>query len=463
MKAYQYQGLTRVNLNQLLLCLAVSVALGCSSRPKMVELPSNSNPNDEIASLDNDIRYSVQNQEDILAPNNLREAKEYLKKAKEQREDNENGQKILESLGIGRAYLNLANADSEEVRGAVPEVVQARLLALKSDAATTQPQRLAEIDKKMREQSLEYESNKRGSISQEMRIELQKDYLDLELRSIKSKFLSGSRSQIDAARKSNAENLSPLTLTDAEMKLVTAEKVIESDRHNERAIRQASLDAERSAQKLSSVLFSAKIAKNKGPEAVAMALEEEKERAQFNRNEANQAQDQLTESERQVLAQKRRLDLNKTETVSLENENNFNQSFESARKEFDPNEAEVYRQGDNLIIRIKSMNFKPGQSSLETRSFETLSKVQNVIGQMDAVKVRVEGHTDSIGNKQSNLKLSQKRAETVANYLISQRAIDPQYVEATGYGYDKPLSTNKTGSGRAQNRRVDIIVTSLKQ
>jgi hypothetical protein len=190
MKAFKIENLTRVDLRQWLLCLAVSMAMGCSSRPKMVELPSNSNPNDEIASLENDIRYSVQNQEDVLAPNNLREAREYLKKAKEQREDNENGQKILETLGYGRAYLNSANVDSEEVRTSVPEVVQARQLALKSDAATTQPQRLAEIDKKMRKQSLEYERNSKGSISQEMRTELQNDYLDLELRSIKSKFLS---------------------------------------------------------------------------------------------------------------------------------------------------------------------------------------------------------------------------------------------------------------------------------
>ena len=109
------------------------------------------------------------------------------------------------------------------------------------------------------------------------------------------------------------------------------------------------------------------------------------------------------------------------------------------------------------------MNFKPGQASLETGSFQTLSKVQAVIGQMEAVKVRVEGHTDSIGNRQSNLKLSQKRAETVAKYLISQRAIDSNHVEAAGYGYEKPLSSNKTDTGRAQNRRVDIVITSLKQ
>jgi hypothetical protein len=293
----------------LFLNLLFSLLLGCSSSIKKVEIPSNANPNEEIASFEDDIRFAEQNQVDVLASNNMQYARKYLKKAKTEREKNESGQEILESLEYGRGYLRLAIEDADEVRNAIPEVVLARQMALKADSAKTQPKRLAEIDEVLVKQSLHFENNKKGEISQKNRTELQNDFLDLELRAIKSKYLAGSRSLIDDARKNKAESLSPLSLTDAEMKLINAEKVIESDRHDERAIRSATFEAEKSAQKLSSVLASTKMAKSKGSEAVAMALESEKDRAQLNRDQVTQTQEKLTASERRNLDQRRQMEI----------------------------------------------------------------------------------------------------------------------------------------------------------
>ena len=70
----------------------------------------------------------------------------------------------------------------------------------------------------------------------------------------------------------------------------------------------------------------------------------------------------------------------------------------------------------------------------------------------------VEGHTDSTGSPGKNQELSQERAQAVASYFQSN-GMESGKVEAVGYGFKKPLTSNKTKAGRAQNRRVDIIIT----
>jgi outer membrane protein OmpA-like peptidoglycan-associated protein len=72
-------------------------------------------------------------------------------------------------------------------------------------------------------------------------------------------------------------------------------------------------------------------------------------------------------------------------------------------------------------------------------------------------KVRVEGHTDTKGSKDANLKLSQARAESVMTYLVSL-GIDRQRIESIGYGDGRPVAPNLTGRGRELNRRVEFIV-----
>ena len=71
--------------------------------------------------------------------------------------------------------------------------------------------------------------------------------------------------------------------------------------------------------------------------------------------------------------------------------------------------------------------------------------------------ILVEGHTDSHGSKVLNLELSQRRAQTVRDYLASQ-GIAPERIKAEGLGFTRPVANNKTAEGRANNRRVEIVV-----
>lgn len=73
----------------------------------------------------------------------------------------------------------------------------------------------------------------------------------------------------------------------------------------------------------------------------------------------------------------------------------------------------------------------------------------------------IEGHTDNVGKPQSNLTLSQARAETVRQVLISF-GVDPSRVEAQGFGSTKPRESNETVEGRALNRRVEVRLTNTE-
>ena len=74
----------------------------------------------------------------------------------------------------------------------------------------------------------------------------------------------------------------------------------------------------------------------------------------------------------------------------------------------------------------------------------------------EAVKIRIEGHTDDVGTEEHNLDLSQRRAEAVATWLAEEGGLDRDLMVVTGHGFAYPRADNGTDEGRAQNRRVVI-------
>lgn len=104
---------------------------------------------------------------------------------------------------------------------------------------------------------------------------------------------------------------------------------------------------------------------------------------------------------------------------------------------------------------LKDVNFESGEATLLPASYVVLDEIAESFRQWPEVKVEVQGHTDNIGTPESNKILSQRRAETVREYLI-QKGIAPDRITAVGYGQEKPVADNATPEGRAQNRRVEL-------
>ena len=196
-----------------------------------------------------------------------------------------------------------------------------------------------------------------------------------------------------------------------------------------------------------------KLGRTKGDlERARIALE--KERAELERRERELAQKtgQLKKTEGE---------LKKTESA-LEREKRLRAEAEAkaaaalkSLKEI----ANLREEQRGLVITLSgAVLFKSGQSSLLEIAKRQLDKVAEALMEQDESKrIVVEGHTDSRGSDRNNRRLSQGRADAVRSYLVS-RGVKSNRISAVGKGEDVPIANNRTAEGRANNRRVEIIV-----
>jgi outer membrane protein OmpA-like peptidoglycan-associated protein len=122
--------------------------------------------------------------------------------------------------------------------------------------------------------------------------------------------------------------------------------------------------------------------------------------------------------------------------------------------------AKVERQGDKLVVQFNSaILFDTGKSKLKPASKKDLAEFAKVLKEYKDTDLVVEGHTDNKGKKTVNKKLSMARAKAVIAQLRSE-GVERARMTGQGYADDKPVADNKSESGRAQNRRVQIQITA---
>lgn len=107
------------------------------------------------------------------------------------------------------------------------------------------------------------------------------------------------------------------------------------------------------------------------------------------------------------------------------------------------------------VVLSSEVNFAFDSAELKPQAEITLNEVAHRLHENTEIRVRIEGHTDSVGSAEYNQGLSQRRAESVRTYLISQ-GVAGDRMTAVGYGEERPVATNETPEGRALNRRVEI-------
>ena len=123
----------------------------------------------------------------------------------------------------------------------------------------------------------------------------------------------------------------------------------------------------------------------------------------------------------------------------------------------DPEVAAVEERIESLLI--EPVQFTTGTANFVGTSSEILDRVAETLNEYDQVNVRVEGHTDNVGDAAMNQQLSQQRADAVMNYFV-ESGIAASRLSAVGYGQERPVASNDTDAGRAQNRRVAFTVVN---
>ena len=121
----------------------------------------------------------------------------------------------------------------------------------------------------------------------------------------------------------------------------------------------------------------------------------------------------------------------------------------------------VTRNGDQIVLNMPSnITFGTDQDQVIPAFHQTLNAVALVLNKYNRTFVDISGHTDSTGSAQHNLGLSQRRATSVATYLVNQ-GVDGRRFAINGFGDTRPVASNATQDGRAANRRVEIYLSPV--
>ena len=108
---------------------------------------------------------------------------------------------------------------------------------------------------------------------------------------------------------------------------------------------------------------------------------------------------------------------------------------------------------------LQDLRFTTDSAEIEPGSRQVLDDVAGVLAAHPSARVRVEGHTDSTGTIDANRQLSLARADSTKKYL-TERGVDASRIDTAGLGSSRPLASNDTPEGRAENRRTELVVTA---
>lgn len=429
----------------------------CSHGPTIQEYPATADPQEEVTRLDGDITEALHGQMDVLSPSHMKEARDALEDARKGLSNQDDPKDILHNVAKGRAHLGSANEFTQVAHQNIEDVALARKAALKAGAESFYTADFKDTDDKLKSVTSGIENNNLAAAVKK-RTELQDAYLALELRAIQESQLGTAKQRIKQAKDEGAKTYAPRSLAMAEKSVADSEAFITANRHSSDAVEARARKTLADADHALKITRDSKSGKKVPSEEMALKLEREQNEVQTKRSQLNAEQGvskALAESNAALSKSNSTLDNNNSALLA---DKEFARKFEAARAQFSPSEAEVYRQGNTLTIRLRGLQFPTAKAVLRQDNFALLAKVHKVIRDFGNSSVIIEGHTDSIGGKAVNESLSSKRAEAVREYLVTNAEAGQLNISAVGYDYQKPLATNKTASGRAQNRRVDVLI-----
>lgn len=269
--------------------------------------------------------------------------------------------------------------------------------------------------------------------------------------------LRTARDAYAEAAKGPASELAPADLDSARQALDRAEQAFKKD-HKSDATRDYSYIALRSAE-MATTMGLIEQEKRERKELKEKLEKLEKSRANMTKEELEAARAELARKKAQIAEQQE--DLNKT-AAQLEEERKLRVEAEkkltaalTSLKEI----GDIKEEKRGVVITLSgAVLFASGKHELLPIAKEKLNEVAKALNDQGYKKIIVEGHTDSRGTESNNETLSLKRADAVRAHLVSQ-GVESGKISATGLGESRPVASNDTPEGRANNRRVELIVT----
>ena len=126
-------------------------------------------------------------------------------------------------------------------------------------------------------------------------------------------------------------------------------------------------------------------------------------------------------------------------------------------KEISGEEMRVIPISIGSSITLNNIFFEFGKATLQPSSFPELNRIVEIMQDNPTLEVEIQGHTDNVGTAAVNKRISQERADAVRAYLL-QRKVAATRIKSSGFGFERPIASNDTPEGQAQNRRVDFVI-----
>lgn len=251
------------------------------------------------------------------------------------------------------------------------------------------------------------------------------------------KELVDARAAYTRAQSGYASELTPADLHNAKVALDKAERTFDDDGASKKT-RDEAYVATRKAQ----LAEAAGATEHYKRELAAAEAQHRQQQAQA----AERAEQQLTQAKQRLEEAKQ------ARAEAVQRADQAMQKLKAA------NAAQVNQEPHRTVITLPgNVLFASGQAILMPTAQNSLDQVAEALKQQNHAKIRVEGHTDSTGSDSVNLALSKERAAAVSSYLVDH-GVPQDRITTEGLGSSRPIADNSTLSGRAMNRRVDIIV-----
>ena len=424
-------------------------------------------------------------QANILAPTNYGKAAEYYTKAKERFDKGKSIESIRKELDAASEYLKKAVAATKIAEVTLSDGIAARNGAVAAEAKTYAEKSWKDAEEKFADAASRLEDGnvKRAQKISAEAIEL---YEAAELSAIKNHYLDSARSLVEQAKKDKAHKFAPLTLEKAESKLAQAEKALDTNRYDLDEPRSLAKEAMYEAGHAIQITDVSKKLDDDDITSEQLILTMETPithigesfnlKPSFDGSVADpiasiQENIGALQTESLELAEARKEIINLERVISelelklgvqsdrLARQEEDRQRVEQVEALFSPSDANVFKKGNSVIIRMVGLNFQSGKSTIDPQYFGLLRSVKSAIEIFPYASFAIEGHTDSFGSDSMNLILSQERADAVKSYLLAN--LDGSFaskIVAQGYGESRPIGNNETEDGRRKNRRIDLII-----
>jgi outer membrane protein OmpA-like peptidoglycan-associated protein len=439
---------------------------------------------------------------DLYSPEAFEAGMKLYRDAEKKFESGGNIEEIRKKLDQALGFFNKAMEGLK-----LSNVVMKDAQAARDDALKAEADKYAAEDWKKAEQLFEKaaqilergNSKKAGAKS----AEAEQAYRAAELNAIKVNYLQGAWSLIEKADDMGAEEYAPKTLAKARSLAESSEKLLTEDRYDTDKARQ---EAQQAKYEASHAIFLTDTIKelrtSVSPFNDDEVLEEnmllEAERplhliagalemvARFDEGSAAPTSEMMKaigelkeENSRlgqelidknaeisalgeQVALMEQRLDESSAEEEALkkkiEQQKIRREKITRIDNSFTRDEGNALLDNQNIVISLYGLNFASGRSNIESENFGLLKKVIKAFKEFPGCKIIIEGHTDSRGGDERNLRLSEERAEAVKQYILANTGISPSRIHAVGYGESRPVANNEIEEGRAKNRRIDVVI-----